>query len=79
MDVLTIFGGAIAAIAIALFVAKVRNQLILKSLRQNLRVKLLHDEEKIERLIELEKKSNPSSSEIELYRAAIINWERFNR
>jgi hypothetical protein len=48
-------------------------------LRQNLRVKFLHDEEKVNHAIQLERQGNPGASEIEWLRAAIYRWERDNR
>jgi hypothetical protein len=48
-------------------------------LRQNLRRKVLHDEEKIDRLIEAERKRTPNASLIHLMRSAIERWERDNQ
>ena len=48
-------------------------------LRQNLRVKTLHNEGLIDRLVQAERERSPSASEVECYRAAIRRWERENR
>lgn len=48
-------------------------------LRQNLRLKVLYDEAKIERLIDFERQQNPRASAAELLSAAIERWERHNR
>ena len=47
-------------------------------LRQNLRVKYLHDEVKIKRALDVERQRDPEASEIELLKAAIYRWEREN-
>lgn len=47
-------------------------------LRQNLRVKLLHDEAKVQQAIDAERNRDPGASEVELIRAAIQRWERDN-
>jgi hypothetical protein len=51
----------------------------LEELRQNLRMKFLHDEVKINRAIEFERERAPTASEEELMKAAIYRWERENR
>jgi hypothetical protein len=48
-------------------------------LRQNLRLKTLHNEALIDRLVQAERKQKPTASEVECYRAAIERWERDNR
>jgi hypothetical protein len=48
-------------------------------LRQNLRLKFLYDEEKIEEAIAYERQRQPEASQEELMRAAITRWERENR
>lgn len=48
-------------------------------LRQNLRVKMLYDEEALNRAISLERERSPQSSEEELIQTAIERWERQNR
>lgn len=48
-------------------------------LRQNLRVKVMHDEALIDRLVEAERERMPTASAVEWYRAAIERWERDNR
>jgi hypothetical protein len=48
-------------------------------LRQDLRVKLLYDEAKVNAAIEFERQRNPSASEEEWMQAAIFRWERENR
>ena len=48
-------------------------------LRQNLRVKLLYQEDKIDAVIEFERERDPSASTNQLMRAAIARWERDNR
>lgn len=48
-------------------------------LRQSLRLKVMYDEAKIDRLIEAERERMPSASEVEWYRAAVERWERDNR
>jgi hypothetical protein len=49
------------------------------TLRQDLRTKLLHDEEKIRRAIDFERERMPGAEEVELLRAAIERWQRDNR
>jgi hypothetical protein len=49
------------------------------SLRQNLRVKFLYDEAKIDRVIEFERQRSPGSDINQLMRSAIERWERDNR
>lgn len=51
----------------------------IETLRQNLRLKVMYDEGKIDRLIEAEKQRTPSASEVDWYRNAIERWERDNR
>ena len=48
-------------------------------LRQNLRLKVLYDEERIERLIDFERQRMPGASIEALMQAAIERWERENR
>jgi hypothetical protein len=48
-------------------------------LRQNLRLKFLYDEAKIDQAIEYERQRQPQASPEELMRAAIARWERENR
>jgi hypothetical protein len=48
-------------------------------LRQNLRLKVLYDEAKIDRLVAAERERLPAASEVEWYRAAVERWERDNR
>jgi|GEM_PF-6796262 len=48
-------------------------------LRQNLRVKMLYDEEALNRAISLERERSPQSSEEDLIQTAIERWERQNR
>ena len=50
-----------------------------EALRQNLRVKLLHQEDKIDAAIAFERERNPAASEEQLMKAAIERWERDNR
>lgn len=50
-----------------------------EKLKQNLRVKLLHQEEKVAEAIALERQRNPGGTEDELVRAAVDRWERENR
>src|SRR4051812_21897823 len=50
-----------------------------EALRQNLRVKLLHQDEKMDAAIAFERERNPSASEEQLMKAAIERWERDNR
>lgn len=47
-------------------------------LRQNLRLKFMYDEEKVDRAIALERERDPQGSDEELMRAAIQRWERDN-
>ena len=49
------------------------------ALRQNLRVKMLHQEDKIDQAIELEREKNPSGTLAQHMRAAIARWERDNQ
>jgi hypothetical protein len=51
----------------------------LAALRQNLRVKCGHDEAKVDRLIEAERRRVPEAPEVKLIQAAIDRWERDNR
>jgi hypothetical protein len=48
-------------------------------MRQNLRLKVMYDEEKIDRLIEAERRRTPDASLAQLMRGAIERWERDNR
>lgn len=48
-------------------------------LRQSLRVKVLHDEAQVERLVAAERERMPSAAEVEWYRAAVARWEQDNR
>ncbi len=48
-------------------------------LRQNLRVKLLHQEDKIDAAIAFERERNLGASQAELMRSAIARWERDNQ
>src|SRR5262249_31858245 len=48
-------------------------------LRQNLRLKVFHDEVLIDRLVQAERERMPTASEVEWYRAAVERWERDNR
>jgi hypothetical protein len=48
-------------------------------LRQNLRLKTLHNEDLIDRLVQAERERTPGVSEVECYRAAVERWERDNR
>jgi hypothetical protein len=48
-------------------------------LRQDLRRKFLHDEEKVEQAIAFERERQPQAGEVDLLRAAIHRWERDNR
>jgi hypothetical protein len=50
-----------------------------RRLRQDLRARMLHDEEKVERALAAERERAPQASEIELLRAALYRWERDNR
>jgi hypothetical protein len=49
------------------------------TLRQNLRLKVMYDEAKIDRLIEFERGQAPFAGLGELMRKAIQRWERDNR
>ncbi len=51
----------------------------LEALRQNLRLKLLYQEDKIDAAIEYERQRNPSASLEECMKAAIARWERDNK
>jgi hypothetical protein len=51
----------------------------LESLRQNLRLKLLYQEDKIDAAIEYERERNPSATLEECMKAAIARWERDNK
>jgi hypothetical protein len=51
----------------------------LTELRQNLRVKFLHDETKVNDAIEFERSREPAAGEEEWLRAANERWERENR
>jgi len=51
----------------------------IQRLRQELRVKVLHDEAAVNRLVAAERERAPSASEVDCYRAAIARWERDNR
>ena len=55
------------------------NPALLASLRQNLRLKVAYDEEKIDRLIDLERQRLPNASLRALMEAAIEKWERDSR
>jgi hypothetical protein len=55
------------------------NSELVSRLRQNLRLKVLYDEAKIDRLIDYERKYSPNGSEAELMQAAIDRWEHDNR
>ncbi len=48
-------------------------------LRQNLRLKLMYDEARIDRLIDAERERCPQASLAQLMRTAIGRWERDNR
>ena len=50
-----------------------------EALRQNLRVKMLHDEAKVDGAIERERKRLPNATLAECMQAAIERWERDNR
>lgn len=56
-----------------------QNYEVLASLRRNLRLKVMYDEAKIDRLIDFERRKNPNAREVELMQAAIDRWERDNR
>jgi hypothetical protein len=47
-------------------------------LRQNLRLKFMYDEDKVDRAIQLERERDPAAGLEELMRAAIHRWERDN-
>jgi hypothetical protein len=49
------------------------------ALRQNLRLKCMYDEAKIDRLIQAERERTPGAGVEELMRAAVARWERDNR
>jgi hypothetical protein len=49
-----------------------------EELRQNLRLKFLYDEAKIDQAIAFERERDPKASEVELMQAAIYRWERTN-
>lgn len=51
----------------------------IEALRQNLRLKVLYDETKIDHLIAMERERLPKGSLAELMQAAIERWERDNR
>jgi hypothetical protein len=51
----------------------------LERLRRDLRVKVMHDEEKVDRLIEAERRRRPEARAIAWHKAAISRWERDNR
>ena len=51
----------------------------IERLRRNLRVKVFHDEEQMQRLIESERKRQPQATMRVLVEAAIERWERDNR
>jgi hypothetical protein len=48
-------------------------------LRQNLRVKFLHDENQVEQAITREREHAPDGSMVQWLEAAIFRWERENR
>lgn len=48
-------------------------------LRQNLRLKVLGDETKVDSLIECERRRNPHGTLLQLMENAIDRWERDNR
>jgi hypothetical protein len=52
---------------------------VIAGLRQNLRLKVSYDEEKIDRLIEHERQRLPKASLQVLMESAIERWERDNR
>jgi hypothetical protein len=52
---------------------------VVARLRRNLRVKVFHDDAKLERLIENERRRTPGASMRILLEAAIERWERDNR
>lgn len=49
-----------------------------EALRQNLRVKYLYQEDKIDAAIAYERERNPSANEEQAMQAAITRWERDN-
>ena len=49
------------------------------SLRQNLRVKFLHDDAKVEAAINREREHSPNGSMLQWLEAAVVRWERENR
>ena len=51
----------------------------LEALRQNLRLKLLYQEDKIDAAIEYERQRNPSATLEDRMKAAIARWERDNQ
>jgi hypothetical protein len=58
---------------------KGQNTTVVAGLRQNLRLKFMHDEAKIDRAVSYERERNPGGTEEELMRAAIYRWERDNK
>ena len=50
----------------------------LQRLHQELRVKVLHDDSLVTRLVAAERERAPNASEVEWYREAIDRWEREN-
>ena len=52
---------------------------VIERLRRNLRVKVSHNDEQLNRLIESERKRQPEASMRILLEAAIERWERDNR
>lgn len=56
-----------------------QHQRHIAELRQNLRLKFMYDEAKIDRAIDLERKRIPNVPLEELMQAAIERWERDNR
>ncbi len=51
----------------------------IERLKRNLRVKVFHNEEQMQRLIESERKRQPQSTMRVMLEAAIERWERDNR
>ena len=51
----------------------------LNELRQNLRVKLLYQEDKIDAAIALEREHDPNATLEQLMQKAIVRWERDNQ
>ena len=51
----------------------------LEGLRQNLRVKLLYQEDKVDAAIAFERERNPTATMEESMKAAIARWERDNQ